>query len=155
VSDTVFQSSSSPGTTEGVAEGALFKSVKTPIHASALVQPSHDPNGADAPLKIRGEQTIRTADDLHKLLAEYLDRAPAVVLDLSEVHECDTAALQLIYALRQSVVQRKQRFGIAAVSPAITETAASLGLRLEDSTAASGPAVADSHCEAADIDNGI
>ena len=84
-----------------------------------------------APLKISGEQTIRTAGELHQALAEHLDRGLAVAMDLSEVGECDTAALQLIYAFRRSMAQRHQRFHITAVSPAIAETAAALGLRID------------------------
>jgi hypothetical protein len=40
--------------------------------------------------------------------------------------------------LRQSAVQGKQRFRIAAVSPAILETAAALGLCMESLTAEVG-----------------
>jgi anti-anti-sigma factor len=86
---------------------------------------------AVAPLNIAGEQTIRTVDELHKALTEYLDRGPDVVLDLSEVEACDAAALQLVYALRQSAAERKQRFHLKAVSQAVCDTAAALGLSLE------------------------
>jgi anti-anti-sigma regulatory factor len=81
-------------------------------------------------LKIAGEQTIATTGELHKMLTEHLDRGLAVALDLSEIRVCDTAALQLIFALCRSAVVRKQRFGITAVSPAIAETVAALGLAL-------------------------
>jgi anti-anti-sigma factor len=81
-------------------------------------------------LKIAGEQTIATAGDLHKTLIEYLDRGQAMALDLSEIRVCDTAALQLIYGLCRSAVERKQRFQITAVSAAVAETVAALGLAL-------------------------
>lgn len=87
-----------------------------------------------APLKITGEQTINTAGELHHALAEYLARGLAAVVDLSEVQVCDTTTLQLIYALRRSLVERRLHFHITAVSPAITEAAAALGLRLEGET---------------------
>jgi len=93
----------------------------------------------DTALKISGEQTIRTAEELHKELADYLEQSSAVLLDLSDVDECDTAALQLIYSLRQAAIERKQRFEIIAVSPAVTETAAALGLRLEELMSPSEP----------------
>jgi anti-anti-sigma factor len=86
----------------------------------------------DTALKISGEQTIHTADELHKELAGYLAQSEAVIVDLSGVDECDTAALQLIWALRRSATERKQRFEITAISPAITETAAALGLPLDE-----------------------
>lgn len=79
-------------------------------------------------LKITGEQTIRTACELHHTLAEHVDRGMAIDVDLSEVSECDTAALQLICAFRRSMAQRNQPFHISAVSPAMAATAAMLGL---------------------------
>jgi len=110
---------------------------------------------AIAPLKISGEQTIHTADELHKALSDALHQSPAVVVDLSGVDECDTAALQLIYSLRRSAVERKQRFEITAVSPAITETAAALGLRLEELMAPCEPAAPARDCEGAGKESGI
>ena len=148
MNDTVFKPSSLLGTTEAELE-------ENSVQAAAPIERTHNPNDAGAPLKITGEQTIRTADELHETLAQYLDRDLDVVVDLSEVNECDTAALQLIYALRQSAVQRRQRFQIKAVSPAIAETAAALGLQLEDLTIAGGPAEADGGCEVALKHHGI
>ena len=80
--------------------------------------------------KIAGEQTIANAGELHKMLTGYLDPGQAIALDLSGIHVCDTAALQLIFALFRSAVERKQRFRITAVSPAVAETVAALGLAL-------------------------
>lgn len=146
MTDTLFKSSSLPGTTEAVVDCVPPESAENPFQAAAPVEHVDPPSGAVAPLKIMGEQTIRTADELHEALAQYLDRGLDVVVDLSEVDECDTAGLQLIYALRQSAVQRKQRFHITAVSPAITETATALGLHIEALTTACGPATADGDC---------
>ena len=155
VSETVFRSTSMPATAENGFDIALHESEENPVQAAALVGRAYDPNDAGAPLKITGEQTIRTADELHKVLVEHLDRGLDVVVDLSEVDECDAAALQLFYALRQSAIQRKQRFHITAVSSAIAETAAALGLHIEALTTACRPATADGHCEGAGKENGI
>jgi len=148
VNDTVFKTSSFLGTSEAESE-------ENSVQAMAPIEQALDPNNAGVPLKITGEQSIRTANELHKALAECLDRGLAVVVDLSGVDECDTAALQLIYALRQSAVLRKHRFHITAVSPAITETAAALGLHLEALSTACGAATADGDCAAAAKNNGI
>ncbi|WP_321478221.1 STAS domain-containing protein [uncultured Paludibaculum sp.] len=148
VNDTAFKTSCILGTAEAESEENSAK-------AAAPIEQARDPNDAGAPLKIMGEQTIRTADEMHKAFAEYLDRGIAVVVDLSEVDECDAAALQLIYALRQSAIQRGQRFRIAALSPAITDTAAALGLHIETLMTGYEPAAADGDCEVAEIDNGI
>jgi anti-anti-sigma regulatory factor len=148
VNDNVFKTSSFPGTTETESE-------EDSAQPAAPTDQVPDSNDAGAPLKITGAQTIRTADELHKTLAGCLDRGRTVVVDLSEVDECDTAALQLIYGLRQSAVQRKQGFHITTVSPAITETAAALGLHIEALTTAYGPATAERDCEVAGKNNGI
>jgi anti-anti-sigma regulatory factor len=148
MNDTVFTTRCFLGTTDAEAQ-------ENPVQAAAPIGQAREPNDAASPLKITGEQTIRTADQLHEAFAEYLDRDLAVVVDLSEVDECDTAALQLIYALRQSAVQRKKRFHVTAVSPAITETAGALGLRIEELMTPCGPAAPDGDSEVAGKDNGI
>lgn len=155
MNDTFLQSRSSHGTTEAVVDCMPPESAKKPFQTAAPIKQAHDSNDAGAPLKITGEQTIRTADELQKILADYLDRGLDVGVDLSEVDECDTAALQLIYALRQSAVERQQRFQIMAVSPAITETAAALGLRIEELMTPCEPTAASGDCEVVGKDSGI
>lgn len=118
MNDTVLKSSSLSGTTENQLPAV-------PVGGRT------DDAEADDRLKIAGEQTIRTVGDLHKVLTEYLGRGTAVAVDLSEVDACDAAALQLIYAFRRSVAQEKRIFRIVAVSPAIGQTAAALGLDME------------------------
>jgi anti-anti-sigma regulatory factor len=154
VSNTLFKSSSLPEISEAVVDCVLPAPEEHSAQAPAPIERVPDPSDAGAPLKITGEQTIRTADELHEALAQYLDRGLDVVVDLSEVNECDAAALQLIFALRQSAVQRKQRFHITAVSPAIAGTAAALGLDLEILRTVGRRATADGDCEAAGEDNG-
>ena len=83
-------------------------------------------------LMISGEQTIRNANELLGQLKEFMDQGRAAVVDLSGVSACDTAALQLICALRQYAVERNRTFRISAVSPAIGEAAAAIGLHLQD-----------------------
>jgi anti-anti-sigma factor len=155
VSDTVFKSIFLPGTTEAVVDGALQESEENPLQPATPLEQANQPGEAGAPLKLTGEQTIRTASELHKALAAYIERSPSVVLDLSEVQVWDAAALQLIYALRQSAAQCNQRFHIKAVSEAITETAAALGLRIEALTTPCEPAVPQGDSEVLGIDIGI
>jgi anti-anti-sigma regulatory factor len=119
------------------------------------LESEENPMQRATPLTITGAQSIRTAGELHKTLADYLNRGLAVVVDMSMLDECDTAALQLVYALRQSAVQRKQRFEVTAVSPAMIETAAALGLRIGELTTPWEPTAPDGLCEATGKDNGI
>ena len=155
MSETAFRSILMAATVVETVDIDGLESETNPLHAATLVQPAHDPADAGCPLKITGEQTIRTANEMRVALARHLDRGLDVVLDLSEVDECDTAALQLIFALHRSAAQRKQRFHITAVSPAIAETAAALGLRIEDLAAASAPVVANGTGEMEESNRGI
>jgi anti-anti-sigma regulatory factor len=106
-------------------------------------------------LKIIGGLSIGAAGALHKALDGYLGRGSDLVLDLSAVHECDTAALQLIYSLRRTASQRKQRFDIAVVSPEIQNIATALGLAIGELTSADCPGSADADSGSRSIDRGI
>jgi anti-anti-sigma regulatory factor len=153
VSETVFRSTSIPAAAEDGVEIDEPGSEEYPLPATTLVEPAHHPT--EAPLRITGEQTIRNADELHKALTVCLDRGQAVVVDLSEVKVCDAASLQLIWALHHSAVQRKQPFRIQAASPAVTGTAAALGLRMEDLTAVCKAAVVNDAREMEGSNSGI
>jgi anti-anti-sigma factor len=98
--------------------------------AAAIAEPK--------PLTLSGEWSIDNAEELRKFLADSLESGPDVILDLSGVLACDTAGLQLICSLRQTAVQRGGRLRIAALSPAIEETAAALGLPIPELMEGSG-----------------
>ena len=85
-----------------------------------------------SPVSLAGEWNIGNAEELHQLLTQALERGPDVTLDLAGVTACDTAALQLLCSLRKTAIERGQRFSIAALSPAIVEIAAALGLPLSE-----------------------
>ena len=87
-------------------------------------------SAVQAPWKIEGEITIRNVGELYAKVAAFPDGAN-FELDLSAVAECDTAALQLICSARKTAVLRGVRFR-AALSPAIENTAAALGLPAEE-----------------------
>jgi hypothetical protein len=59
-----------PATAEDDVNIDEHESEENPIQAATLVEPARDPNGAGAPLKITGEQTIGTADELHEALTQ-------------------------------------------------------------------------------------
>jgi len=69
-------------------------------------------------MKISGCLDIDAASALREAL---LDCEPETQVDLSEVESCDTSALQLLLASRLSLV---------ALSSAMAETAASIGLTI-------------------------
>lgn len=86
----------------------------------------------EGPTALDGEWSIGNAEELRQLLMESLTRGPDVILDLSGVQACDTAVLQLICSVRKSAVERRRRFQIAALSPAVEEAAAALGLPIRE-----------------------
>lgn len=85
-------------------------------------------------LEIGGILNIETADSLRDLLFENLSLQSGIVLDLSAVEECDTAALQVLLACEKSAAASGKKFEVVHGAPAITDTASALGFSFfEDS----------------------
>ena len=99
----------------------------------ALSAPGDGGASGDSPLQAGGEWSIGNADELRDLLAGFLAQG-SVVVDFAGVTSCDTAALQLICSLRKTAIERGLRVRIAALSPAIEEVAAALGLAIAEIT---------------------
>jgi anti-anti-sigma factor len=83
-------------------------------------------------MTLTGDWNIGNVDDLRRLLAGCLDSGKEIVLDLSGVEGCDTAALQLVWSMRRTALQRGVGFRVAEVSRAMAEIAGSLGLSIEE-----------------------
>jgi len=79
-------------------------------------------------LRLEGEWSIANAEDLHQLFETHVSRHANVVLDLTGVRACDTAAVQLICSLWKTSAQGGRWFRIAASSPAVQATASALGV---------------------------
>lgn len=93
----------------------------------------------DGCLKISETIDLSTAEALRDALAECFDQDKPIELDLSEVTACDTAALQLLHAARNTAVRSARPFRVTALSAAITETGSRLGLPAEHLTFEPGP----------------
>jgi anti-anti-sigma factor len=91
-------------------------------------------NESGTVLRIQGSLDIAVAEEFHKALRNFLRAAEHPVLDLSAVDSCDTAALQLLWAARKSA--KPLRF--MGLSSAIAESAAALGLPLQELEPESG-----------------
>ena len=86
-------------------------------------------------LRVEGRLSIGEVAQLQETLCHRLAEMSNLVLDLSGVESCDTAALQLLYAARKTADSaRSVRF--VGVSSAIAETAAALGFEIGELAAA-------------------
>ncbi len=83
-------------------------------------------------LKISGTLDIDTANALREALLDCLLRQPEVAADLSQVDECDTAALQVFLAVRRDAEAAGKTFRAIAASSAVTGTAEALGLSIDE-----------------------
>jgi anti-anti-sigma factor len=88
----------------------------------------------DGVVQVRGDLHINEAEEFRGALILELTAAPALVLELSGVDNCDTASLQLLCSLQKSAERGGKEFRISTPSAAMREASAILGLSLEDLT---------------------
>jgi anti-anti-sigma factor len=81
-------------------------------------------------LKLTGRLDIRQADKLQKALQDFTNGDANSIIDLSGVEVSDTAALQLLISARITLERAGRRLQLAAVSSAVKEASAALGLAL-------------------------
>jgi anti-sigma B factor antagonist len=98
------------------------------------------PNAEAAPLRaLDGELTIRQAAELQVVIAQWLATG-MTELDLSGVHECDSAGLQLLIAAGRSARQQGRALALVEPSAAVRELFDRYALTGLLSAEASGPA---------------
>jgi len=68
-------------------------------------------------MRIEGEMTIFTADELKKRLFENFEACSGIELDLSQVSEMDTAGFQLLFLIKRESGNLNKQFNVAAQSP--------------------------------------
>ena len=81
-------------------------------------------------LHMRGSLTIQDVEEVH---CEYLQRFAEwhdVVLDLSQVEQCDAAGVQWLLCLHQSMSAAGNSIIVASLSQAVTKAARSIGVEL-------------------------
>jgi len=87
-------------------------------------------DGSGRVLKIAGTLDIGVADELQKALREFVSGDSEPIVDLSEVDECDTAALQLLCSARKTANGSGRHCELAGLSASIQNASAALGLSL-------------------------
>lgn len=88
------------------------------------------------PLRAAGTLDIYAAAELRDALARALRERPELAVDLSAVESCDFTAIQLLCSARRSARQAGKPFAATALSAAVVEACASLGLSPETFSAA-------------------
>lgn len=92
-------------------------------------------------LRLDGELTIYRAQEVHQRLLEALARPEGLQLDLGEVSEMDSSAVQLLLAARLEALAAGKTFVIPLASDPVRQVLALLGLEdLLQATAQGEPA---------------
>ncbi len=86
----------------------------------------------EAVLKIRGPLSVYEVAALRDEFLECFEKYDGLRLDLSEVDECDTAGVQLLYSARATVRDTGKHFDISDPSPSVIEAMTLVGLKPED-----------------------
>ena len=82
----------------------------------------------DGVVCLGGDLHISDAAELRSALLRELASTPDLVLDVSGVDSCDTASFQLLCSLRKNAERDGKEFCISALSAAVLEASAVLGL---------------------------
>lgn len=89
-------------------------------------------NGAG---RVSGELHISEVDELRAALLAWLDDPLATALQLDGVRQCDTASLQLLCSLKESIRTTQKQCRISPLPPAILEISGILGFSISNQSA--------------------
>ena len=87
-------------------------------------------DGSGRVLTISGDLRINVAEELRAALVEIVCTASRPVINLSEVTECDTAALQLLISARRTAEHLAKPLELVAVPAVVQQAGAAIGLSL-------------------------
>jgi anti-anti-sigma factor len=83
-------------------------------------------------VKIAGAMSVYGASDVHEELVACFDAHERLILDLKEVNECDTAAVQLLCSAQKAADATHKTFVIAGASASVLEALARAGMKSEE-----------------------
>jgi anti-anti-sigma factor len=89
-------------------------------------------------LKISGALDVDAAAELQCALIGWIGESSRLYLDLSEVDACDAAGLQILKSAQKTVGASAKKLMFRGLSPAIAETCAILGIRVDGEDAVGG-----------------
>jgi anti-anti-sigma factor len=81
-------------------------------------------------LTLAGKLDIKFVEKTRAALLEYLQADSNLVVDLSQITDCDTPGLQLLYSTKQTAAQLGKAFAFVAISEAVRTASADLGLAI-------------------------
>ena len=79
-------------------------------------------------LTLAGKLDIKFVEKTRAALLEYLEADSNLVVDLSQITDCDTPGLQLLYSTKRTAEQLGKPFSFIAVSEAVRTASIDLGL---------------------------
>ena len=82
-------------------------------------------------LKLEGELGIRDASGLKEVLLKQLTKEKPIEINLEGMSKIDTAGLQLLYAARETAVQKGKVFSLRKPSVAFLEALKLAGLAMQ------------------------
>jgi anti-anti-sigma factor len=106
-----------------ITESCQFKGEK--------VQITKDESGQT--LSIKGALDIGAAEVLRQTLHDFIGESSSPILELSEIEFCDTAAVQVLSSAQITAERLHKPLTFGALSPAVANTCAALGLRIGES----------------------
>jgi len=89
-------------------------------------------------LMLAGKLDIKFVETTRSALLQYLEADSNLVVDLSQITDCDTPGLQLLYSTKQTADRLGKPFSFVAVSDAVRTASADLGLPFLESALAGG-----------------
>jgi anti-sigma B factor antagonist len=82
-----------------------------------------------AVLHLRGELDAETAEELHRTLADLLERpVPRIVVDLTDLKFCDSVGLSAFVTSKQVISARGGWLSFAGANPFLTQLMETVGL---------------------------
>jgi len=92
------------------------------------VQTRTEQVGGELVLSLEGEVGIAEAGRLRDELLGSFDRAEQITVDLSQLQDMDTAAMQLLYAAHHTAGKRRKAFAVRNTPEAVSRSLGLLGL---------------------------
>jgi anti-anti-sigma factor len=81
---------------------------------------------------IKGAMSVYEASDLHKELVACFEAHDRLILDLGEVNECDTAAVQLLCSAQKTAHASHKTFVVEGASASVLEALTRAGMKPEE-----------------------